>query len=107
MNMNRAENLATKNIPGLLAQFAIPSILSLILHAFYNIADRIFIGRGVGSLGLAGVTLCFPIILLLFGACMLFSSGASSLISLYLGQNRRDEAETALGSTISVTVILF
>ena len=104
--MDQAKRLATKNIPGLLAQFAIPSILSLILHAFYNIADRMFIGRGVGPLGLAGVTLCFPVILLLFGACMLFSSGTSSLISLYLGQNRQGDAEKALGNTVSVITII-
>ena len=104
--MDQSKRLATKHIPGLLAQFAIPSILSLILHAFYNIADRVFIGRGVGSLGLAGVTLCFPIILLLFGTCMLFSSGASSLISIYLGQNRHRDAEKVLGSTVSIITII-
>lgn len=106
--MDRSKKLATKHIPALLAQFAIPSIASLVLHAFYNIADRIFIGRGVGSLGLAGVTLCFPIILLIFGICMLFSSGSSSLISLYLGQGRHDKAEKVLGTTIfAITVIGF
>lgn len=104
--MDRSKRLATKRIPELLAQFAIPSIASLVLHAFYNIADRIFIGRGVGSLGLAGVTLCFPIVLLIFGMCMLFSSGASSLISLYLGQNLHDKAERVLGSTIFIITVI-
>lgn len=104
--MDSSKKLATKHIPKLLAQFAIPSIASLILHAFYNIADRIFIGRGVGSLGLAGVTLCFPILLLIFGICMLFSSGASSFISLYLGQNRQDKAEKVLGTTVFVITVI-
>ncbi|MBU1006262.1 MAG: MATE family efflux transporter [Candidatus Omnitrophica bacterium] len=104
--MDRSNRLATKRIPALLTQFAVPSIASLILHAFYNVVDRIFIGQGVGSLGLAGVTLCFPIILLLFGVCMLFSSGASSLISIYLGKERRHDAEKVLGSTISVITII-
>jgi putative MATE family efflux protein len=104
--LDRSKRLATKYIPALLAQFAIPSIASLVLHAFYNVADRIFIGRGVGPLGLAGVTLCFPIILLIFGICMLFSSGSSSLISLYLGQGRNDKAEKVLGTTIFVITVI-
>jgi putative MATE family efflux protein len=107
-SIDQAQRLGTKRIPALLAHFAVPSVLSLVLHAFYNIVDRIFIGRGVGSLGLAGVTLCFPILLLIFGICMLFSSGASSLISLYLGQKRSDKAEQVLGNTVTaITVIGF
>ncbi len=104
--MNKENSLTTRRIPALLAYFAVPSILSLVLHAFYHIVDRIFIGRGVGSLGLAGVTLCFPVILLFFGVCMLFSSGASSLISIYLGKDRKDRAEKVLGSTITVITVL-
>ena len=104
--MTKNKLLATKRIPGLLAYFAVPSVLSLLLHAFYNIVDRIFIGRGVGILGLSGVTLCFPIILLLFGVCMLFSSGSSSLVSIYLGKNQKEKAEKVIGNTISVVTVL-
>ena len=104
--MDRSEKLASVRIPALLAKFAVPSILSLVLHAFYNITDRIFIGRGVGTLGLAGVTLCFPILMLIFGICLLFSSGAASLISIYLGEKRKAEAEKVLGTTVlTITII--
>lgn len=98
--MERKEKLANTDIPALLARFAIPSILSLFFHSLYNVADRIFIGRGVGPLGLAGVTLCFPVILLIFGLCVLFASGSSSLVSICLGQNKIEKAEKVLGSTI-------
>ncbi len=104
--MDRSKRLGTKKISTLLAQFAIPSIASLVLHAFYNVADRIFIGRGVGSLGLTGVTLCFPIILLIFGVCMMFSSGASALISIHLGENRQYKAEKILGTTIAAITVV-
>jgi len=78
--MDHSSEMGTKPIVWLLGKFAIPSIFSLVLHAVYNIVDRIFIGRGVGSLGLAGVTLCFSVLLFIFGFCLLFSSGSASLI---------------------------
>ncbi|MFH1093528.1 MAG: MATE family efflux transporter [Candidatus Omnitrophota bacterium] len=107
--MNRSAEMGTKPILWLLAKFAIPSIFSLVFHALYNIVDRIYIGRGVGSLGLAGVTLCFPVLLFIFGFCLLFGSGSSSLISLHLGNQEKDKAEEVFGNTfaiMSVTAIV-
>ncbi|MFH1062209.1 MAG: MATE family efflux transporter, partial [Candidatus Omnitrophota bacterium] len=103
--MDRANQIGTKPILGLLVKFAIPSIFSLVLHALYNIVDRIFIGRGVGSLGLAGVTLCFPVLLFIFAFCLLFSSGSSSLISLLLGKQEKDKAEQVFGNTFAIMTI--
>ncbi len=103
--MNRSEEMGTRPILWLLGKFAIPSIFSLVLHALYNIVDRIFIGQGVGSLGLAGVTLCFPILLFVFGFCLLFSSGSSSLISLLLGKQQKDKAEEVFGNTFAIMTI--
>lgn len=103
--MNRSAEMGTKPILWLLAKFAIPSIFSLVLHALYNIVDRIFIGRGVGALGLAGVTLCFPVLLFIFGFCLLFSSGSASLISLLLGKQQKDKAEQVFGNTFAIMSI--
>ena len=103
--MDRSNQMGTKPILWLLAKFAIPSIFSLVLHALYNIVDRIFIGRGVGSLGLAGVTLCFPVLLFIFGFCLLFSSGSASVISLHLGKQQKDKAEEVFGNTFAIMSI--
>ncbi len=103
--LDRANQMGIKPIPGLLVKFAIPSIFSLVLHALYNIVDRIFIGRGVGSLGLAGVTLCFPVLLFIFAFCLLFSSGSASFISLLLGKQQRDKAEQVFGNTFAIMTI--
>ena len=103
--MDRANQMGIRPILGLLAKFAIPSIFSLVLHALYNIVDRIFIGRGVGSLGLAGVTLCFPVLLFIFAFCLLFSSGSASFISLLLGKQQRDKAEQVFGNTFAIMTI--
>lgn len=103
--MNKAERMGTAPIPGLLVKFAVPSVFSLVLHALYNIVDRMFIGKGVGSMALAGVTLCFPVLLLLFGMCLLFASGAASQISIYLGEQSKKKAEEVLGNTICLCAI--
>jgi putative MATE family efflux protein len=103
---DRATQMGTKPILGLLIRFAVPSIFSLVLHALYNIVDRIFIGQGVGPLGLAGVTLCFPVLLFIFAFCLLFSSGAASYISILLGKQQREKAEEVFGNTFSVISII-
>ncbi len=100
--MHRSEKLEKEKISKLLVIFAVPSVFSLVLHAFYNVVDRIFIGRGVGELGLAGVALCFPILLIIFGFCLLFSMGGASLISLKLGEKKKEEAELVLGNVITL-----
>ena len=104
--MDRAQQMGTKPILSLLTKFAVPSILSLVLHALYNLVDRIFIGQGIGPLGLAGVTFCFPIMLFIFGFCLLFSSGSAALISLYLGQKKHEKAEETLGNTIAILTVM-
>lgn len=103
--MDRKNRFIDSSIPRLLADFAIPSILGLVLHAFYNLVDRIFIGRGVGAEALAGVTLCFPAMLIVFGFCVLLSSGSSSLISIFLGRGSKIQAEKVLGTTIFLTIL--
>lgn len=103
--MNRADYLGTDKIAKLLAKFAIPSVFSLVLHAVYNVVDRIFIGKGVGELGLAGVALSFPILLIIFGICLLFSSGGAALISLKLGEKKHAEAERVLGNLITMITL--
>jgi len=103
--MNHTQEMGTLPISKLLVRFAVPAVFSLVLHGLYNIVDRIFIGQGVGELGLAGVAICFPILLLIFGVCLLFSTGAGSLISLYLGQDRIKDAEEVLGNMFVLLII--
>ena len=51
----------TAPIGRLIARFAIPSVISLLVNALYNIVDQIFIGRGIGYLGNGATTVVFPI----------------------------------------------
>lgn len=96
--MDRAKRLGEEGIPGLLLRFSLPAIVGTLVNALYNVVDRIFIGNGVGSLGLAGATIGFPIMIVTMAFGMLIGIGANALISIRLGQNRKDEAEHIMGN---------
>ena len=67
MNSNKMEE---KKILPLLLEFSIPAIIGMLVNAIYNIVDRIFIGNvpELGSLGLAGITVSYPVTLIVMGS---------------------------------------
>lgn len=101
--MDRSKLLGEERVGKLLLKFSIPAIIGMLVNALYNIVDRIFIGNGVGSLGIAGITVSFPIMIILMAFGMLVGLGANALISIRLGEDKKDEAELILGNA---TVLL-
>ena len=97
--------LATAPIGVLLRKLAIPTVLAQLVNMCYNIVDRIYIGRiqDVGDLALTGVGLCMPIILIVSAFAALFSGGAPRA-SIFMGQNRMDDAEEAMGGCFAMQV---
>jgi len=104
--VNKTDRLGGFPVGKLLLEFSIPAIIAMIANALYNVVDSIFVGRGVGSLALTAVTIAFPIMIILMAFGMLIGIGATALISLKLGQQRRDEAEKILGTAFVMTLIL-
>lgn len=96
----RSKMLGEENIGKLLLKFSIPAIVGMMVNALYNVVDRIFIGRGVGQLAIGGIFVGFPISLVLMAFAMLIGIGGNSLVSIKLGQKRKDEAELILGNAI-------
>jgi len=101
--MPRSTGLGEKSIPRLLIAYSTPAIVGMVAQALYNLADRVFVGRAVGPLGIAGATVTFPLMLVIMAFGMLIGFGAASLISIRLGQKRRDDAQRVLGNA---TVLL-
>ncbi len=91
-------------IPKLLFQMSLPAILSMLLQAFYNIVDSIFVSR-LGEDALAAVTLVFPMQMLLIAVGVGTGVGLNSLIARRLGEKRFDAANSA--ATHGVLLILF
>jgi len=91
-----ASRLGTDRISTLLLRFSIPAITGMLVNALYNVVDRIFVGQGVNEIALGGLSLVLPIMTLSLAFAMLFGIGAANMISMRLGQKRREEAENAL-----------
>ena len=104
--MDKTNEMETKSIPKLLLKFSIPAIIGLLVNALYNIVDSIFVGRGVGDLALAGVTVTLPIITIFMAFIMLIGMGATSLISIRLGEKKAEEAETIVANSLVLFLIL-
>ena len=91
-----ATRLGTESIAKLLFRFSIPAITGMLVSALYNVVDRIFVGQGVNEIALGGLSLVLPLMTIGMAFAMLFGIGAANMISMRLGQGRRQEAENAL-----------
>ena len=98
MSIDRSQKLGEGSITRLLAAFSIPAIVGLLAQALYYIVDRIFIGWALESKGIAGITVCFPFMLIIMAFALLIGLGAAALISIRLGEQKKAEAELVLGN---------
>jgi putative MATE family efflux protein len=90
----------------LLFDFSIPAVIGMLVNAIYNIVDRIYIGQGVDALGIAGVGIVMPIMMIIQAVSMLVGIGANSLFAIRLGQGRSEEVEKIMGNTFVLLFIL-
>ncbi|MDR0557427.1 MAG: MATE family efflux transporter [Treponema sp.] len=91
-----ADRLGTEPVGKLLLKFSIPAIVGMMVNALYNVVDRIFVGRGVDEMALGGLSLVLPLMTIFMAFAMLFGIGAANMISMRLGQGRKEDAENAL-----------
>ena len=105
-NKQAALELGTKPVGKLLTQYALPAIVAMSASSLYNIIDRAFIGQVVGPEAIAGLGITFPFMNLsaAFGAAV--GVGASTCISVKLGQHDYKRAEQLLGNTVTLNLIV-
>jgi putative MATE family efflux protein len=92
--------LDTDRIGRLLMKLTAPMLFGMIVQNIYNIVDTIFVGRYVGSLGIAALSITFPIQMLTIGIGTMVGLGGGSLISRLIGGGDHRSAERALGNSI-------
>ncbi len=83
---------------------AVPMLAAQLLHLLYNIVDRIFIGRipGEGADALAGVGLCFPVVIMILAFAGMYGSGGGPLCSMELGREDPEKAERIMNTSFSL-----
>lgn len=97
-NTPQENSLATGQIGRLIARFAIPSVIAMVVNSLYNIVDQIFIGQGIGYLGNGATNVVFLITLITLSLSLLFGDGAAAFFSLRLGEGKKDLAAKGVGS---------
>lgn len=104
--MERTRELAEQNVGKLMLKYFIPAFIGVFVNALYNIVDRIFIGQGVGATALSGVSVIFPVMLVMIAFGMLIGIGASVLVSINMGRKNMAKAELVLGNSFVMMIIV-
>ncbi|WP_018709666.1 MATE family efflux transporter [Phocaeicola barnesiae] len=102
----KINELGTERIGKLLTQYAVPAIIAMTASSLYNMVDSIFIGHGVGPLAISGLAVTFPLMNLAAAFGSLVGVGASTLISVKLGQKDYDTAHKILGNVVSLNFLI-
>lgn len=97
--------LADAPIRKVLWKFFLPAFTGVVINSLYNIVDRIFVGQGVGSLALSGLSVVFPIMIIMMAFGMLIGMGAGVRISIHLGKKEYQKAEGVLGNAFILLII--
>ncbi len=100
-----ANPLGSAPLLPLIAGYAIPSVISMLVGTLYNITDQIFIGHIVGMLGNAATNVAFPTVTLTTGISMLFGIGTASNFSINLGAGNTDEARRYVHTGLTGVII--
>ena len=107
--MNKSQQiLGTEPIGKLLIKYSVPAIIGMMVNALYNVVDRMFIGNipGVGPMAITGLGVTMPIMTIILAFGMLVGIGATTNISIKLGQGKREEAEHIVGNSVTLALII-
>ena len=104
--MQDSIDFGTMNIPKLFRMMFIPTLLGMVLSATINIADGIFVGRGVGSDALAAVNIVAPFFMLATGIGLMFGVGASIVASIHLSHQKVKVANINITQALSVSLCI-
>lgn len=111
MNCQRKkmELLGRTPIPKALLTMGIPTMIGMLVNAFYNLVDAYFVG-GLGEKQMGAISVVYPLGQIVVGIGLLFGNGAASYISRLLGQGKQENADrvasTALYSSVSAGTII-
>lgn len=109
MSNNKSNTfLETEPLGGLMRQYALPCVISLLVGALYNIVDQIFIANAgyLGSYGNAANTVVFPLTVIALAIATMIGDGCCAFVSIRLGAGEYEKAHKGVGNSIMLTVII-
>ena len=105
-NGKRSEMLAKEKVGKLLYKLSLPAIVAMMAHALYNVVDTIFVGKGVGTLGIGGIAIIFPIQMAIMAVGQTIGMGGASRISRRMGARDPDGAALTFGNVLILAEIV-
>ncbi len=93
-------------VPRLFRKLFFPTLLGLISSVLLNLADGIFVGRGVGSDALAAINIAAPVFQIATGIALMFGSGMSVVVAIHLGKGNRKAANINVTQAFTVGLLL-
>ena len=103
--MDAVKHMGEQSIGRLLLRYSLPAIAGFLANALCQIVDRILVGRGVGTDGMAAVTSAFPLSIVAMALGLLVGSGMGNRISVLLGKRDAEGAERVLGQSLRMALM--
>ena len=107
--LQKMELLGSTSIPKALLAMGIPTMIGMLVNAFYNLVDAYFVG-GLGESQMGAISVVYPLGQVVVGLGLLFGNGAASYISRLFGRGDKENADkvasTALYSSVSVGAVI-
>lgn len=88
------------------AKFVIASVIGVVLNTIYTMVDGIFVGQGVGEVGLASVNIVWPAVTVIVGTGLMIGIGSSSIIAIHIGKQDKESAQKCLGTSVTSIVLI-
>jgi putative efflux protein, MATE family len=98
-NSEKVKIMGEEKISKVLLKLGMPTMVGMLVSAFYNLIDAYFVG-GLGTSQMGAVSITFPISQVIVGIAMMFGSGAASYIARLLGENKDDEANRTASTAL-------
>ncbi len=105
MNAKR-ERLLNENLRKLLFKFSLPTVIGMIVASLYNLVDTIFVGKGVGPMAIAAITLVMPIMMVFLAIATMIGMGSASIISRSLGAGDQKRAISTMANAYLLNLII-
>ena len=86
--------------------FSAATVASLMVFSLYSIVDGLFVAKGVGEYAMSAVNLAVPFMNVMFSIAVLFAVGTSTIIAIYLGEGRRENANRLFSQNLAVLVVI-
>lgn len=103
---DKVDRMGTAGMGKLLMEFAVPSIVSMVVNGSYNVIDSIFLGLSLGETGLAVATVATPLMTMSLAVGVLVGAGGNALAAIKLGEGKRESAERVMANSFLLSVAL-